>query len=194
MEYQVLEPLLLYPDKMARFVRISSEKGLEGTPLKPHHIPFIIAIGNGGGISQKELCARIPVDKSRVSTVVHELMLMGLAYNGSGGKTWSLELTDAGREAFLNVEKMISSMCDEVFGFLSKEELDAFLSTAAKVESRIEDRMGSRASKRFRGLAQRSHVRCTSIYRLYTMKVWPTRIQWLWNKSLIKTSIHASAG
>ena len=92
------------------------------------------------------------------------------------------------------MERMISSMCDEVFGFLSKEELDAFLSTAAKVESRIEDRMGSRASKRFRGFVQRSHVRCAGIYRLYTMKVWPTRIQWLWNKSLIKTSIHASAG
>jgi DNA-binding MarR family transcriptional regulator len=149
MEYQVLEPLLLYPDKMARFVRISSEKGLEGTPLKPHHIPFIIAIGNGGGISQKELCARIPVDKSRVSTVVHELMLMGLAYNGSGGKTWSLELTDAGRKALLMAEKTVSSICDDAFGSLSQEELDSFASVVSKIESRIYFLMASRFERRF---------------------------------------------
>ncbi len=90
----------MYPDRMSRFVRVCSEESLAGTALKPHHVPFIIAIGSNSGISQKDLCARIPVDKSRVSTVVHELMSLGLAYNGSKGKTWAIDLTDAGREAF----------------------------------------------------------------------------------------------
>ena len=162
MEYQVLAPLLLYPDKMARFIRVSSEKGLEGTSLKPHHIQFILAIGSGGGLSQKELCARIPVDKSRVSTVVHELMLMGLVYNGSGGKTWSLELTDAGRKALLMAEKTVSSICDDAFGSLSQEELESFASAVAKIESRIDHLTASRSGKRSAGLP-----RPRAINRLY---------------------------
>ena len=124
-----------------------AEESLEGTALKPHHVPFIFAVGTRDGVSQKELCAVIPVDKSRVSTVIHELMGMGLVYNGSSRKTWEVRLTDAGREAFRTIEKGVSSLCEEVFGPFSDEDLKSFVGMPVKVNARIDEVMASRLGK-----------------------------------------------
>ena len=147
MEYKAIVPLLTYPDRMSRCLKVLAEESLEGTALKPHHVPFIFAVGTRDGVSQKELCAVIPVDKSRVSTVIPELMGMGLVYNGSSRKTWEVRLTDAGREAFRTIEKGVSSLCEEVFGPFSEEDLKSFVGMTVKVNARIDEVMASRLGK-----------------------------------------------
>ncbi len=149
MEYRTIVPLLTYPDRMSRCLKVLAEESLDGTALKPHHVPFIFAVGTRDGVSQKELCAVIPVDKSRVSTVIHELMGLGLVYNGSSRKTWDIRLTDAGREAFRTMERGLSSLCEEIFGPVPEEDLREFVGMTVKINARVDEVMASRLVRRF---------------------------------------------
>ena len=76
------------------------------------------------------------------------LMGLGLVYNGSTRKTWDIRLTDKGREAFRVIEKGVSSSCDEIFGPVSEEDLEAFVRITAKINARVDEIMASRLSRR----------------------------------------------
>ena len=114
-------------DTSSRYIRATVSEAVKDLGFRYYHVPFLVSIGGCPGISQKGLCRRIPLDKSRVSIVVRELIDQGLAVNDSAGKVWSLRLTSKGREAQDRAMGIVYSMNEELFESVSDEDKDAFL-------------------------------------------------------------------
>ena len=126
-------------DKATRFSRNTASVEVEQYGLKHYHIPFLVCMAMSPGISQKGLCEKVPLDKSRVSIVVRELIGLGLAVNSSTGKIWSLNLTSKGTTAYRKAIDVTTAMDDSLFSDLSADERDTFLRLAAKISKRIDE-------------------------------------------------------
>ena len=126
-------------DKATRFSRNAASEGVEKYGFRHYHIPFLVCMARSPGISQKGLCERVPLDKSRVSIVVRELIGLGLAVNSSTGKVWSLNLTPKGTEAYIKAINTTTSMDETIFYDLSEDERDTFLRIATKISQRIDE-------------------------------------------------------
>ena len=87
-----------FPKKMNLCMKGYADKYLRDTRIKPPYLILIFHIGKRDGLSQKELIDEVPYDKSYISTMVHDLIDLGLVYNDSSGKLHSLHLTDQGRD------------------------------------------------------------------------------------------------
>ena len=129
---------MCFPEKMSKCFRAIITKYTENTQIKTHHIPFINILGTHDGISQKELTAMLPFDKSRVSTVVHELTNMGLVVNDSDGKVSSLRLTDSGRNMFAMCQMLKDLMVNLVLVDFSEEELENLVNLMMKLDRRMD--------------------------------------------------------
>ena len=129
-------------DKATRFVRNSAAEDVESQGFRHYHIPFLISIARSPGISQKGLCERVPLDKSRVSIVVRELISLGLAVNSSTGKVWALNLTPKGMDAYKTAMEITIRMDDSIFSVLTEEETKTFLALTSKLSQRIDELSG----------------------------------------------------
>ena len=129
-------------DKTARFVRNWAAEDVESQGFRHYHNPFLVSIARFPGISQKGLCERVPLDKSRVSIVVRELISLGLAVNSSTGKVWALNLTQKGMDAYKTAMDITSRMDDSIFSVLTEEETKSFLAFTAKISQRIDELSG----------------------------------------------------
>ena len=125
-------------DKATRFVRNYAATDVEDSGFKHYHIPFLVAIARTPGVSQKGLCEKVPLDKSRVSIVVRELIGLGLAVNTSTGTVWSLSLTPAGIEAYNKSMDTTNRIDEAIFSAVSADEMESFLDTAQKLSLHID--------------------------------------------------------
>ncbi len=128
-----------FMDKAARYIRITSSEEVEGYGFRYYHIPFLVAMERSPGISQKGLCERVPLDKSRVSIVVRELIGLGLCANDSTGKVWSLHLTPKGKDAYAKAIQVTINLDDEIFSVLTEEERDIFCSMASRMCKHLDE-------------------------------------------------------
>ncbi len=135
-----------FMDKAARYIRITSSEKVEGDGFRYYHIPFLVAMERSPGISQKGLCERVPLDKSRVSIVVRELISLGLCANDSTGKVWSLNLTPKGKEAYAKAMQVTIDLDTEIFSVLTDEEKEKFCLMASKMSKHLDDISGGDAS------------------------------------------------
>jgi len=129
-------------DKATRFVRNTAAEEVEGFGFRHYHIPFLVAIARSPGISQKGLCERVPLDKSRVSIVVRELISLGLAVNSSTGKVWSLNLTTKGTDAYEKAMDTTIKMDESMLSVLTDEERQTFFDISQKITERIDEISG----------------------------------------------------
>ncbi len=124
-------------DVSVRYVKNSTSRYVEGYKFKYYHIPALVVMHNSPGISQKGLCARVPMDKSRISIVVREIIEMGMAVNESTGKVWSLRLTPKGEEAYETAIQATLMSDDRLFEAITDEEKEAFVAICKKLSARI---------------------------------------------------------
>ena len=108
------------------------------TRLKPPYLILIFHIGKRDGLSQKELIDEVPYDKSYISTMVHDLIDLGLVYNDSSGKLHSLHLTDQGRDIYAMSRMMFELMDRNLFDVLTDEEKDVLAEIMRKLDARAD--------------------------------------------------------
>lgn len=133
------ELIMCFPGKVKQCLRFISAKYLNDTQIKPHYLVFISAIGRYDGLSQKELNERIPVDKSHVSTVVRELIDLGLVYNDGSGKLHSLHLTESGKTVFATCRMMYELLNTKLFSDFSPEEREQLDFLVRKLNRRLDE-------------------------------------------------------
>ena len=115
-----------------------ADKYLKDTRLKPPYLILIFHIGKRDGLSQKELIDEVPYDKSYISTMVHDLIDLGLVYNDSSGKLHSLHLTDQGRDIYAMSRMMFELMDRNLFDVLTDEEKDVLAEIMRKLDARAD--------------------------------------------------------
>ncbi len=127
-----------YLDRVSRCVRYVSSERAEEFGFKYYYIPFLLAIRNQPGISQKILCESIPLDKSRVSIVVRELIRSGYVRNDSTGKVWSINLTPSGEAVSRKAEEIVNDLNGKLFEGIGREDLDVFLRVMGEISERAD--------------------------------------------------------
>lgn len=84
------------------------ERTIAGTDLSGSGVHAIMEIGLHPGITAKELCARLKLEKSTVSRLLKSLEARGdirQTRSKSDGRSFSLSLTPAGRETFAIIDR-----------------------------------------------------------------------------------------
>ena len=127
-----------FPKKMNQCMKGYADKYLKDTRLKPPYLILIFHIGRRDGLSQKELIDEVPYDKSYISTMVHDLIDLGLVYNDSSGKLHSLHLTDSGRDIYAMSRMMFELMDRNLFDVLTDEEKDVLVEIMRKLDARAD--------------------------------------------------------
>lgn len=127
-----------FPKKMNQCMKGYADKYLKDTRLKPPYLILIFHIGRRDGLSQKELIDEVPYDKSYISTMVHDLIDLGLVYNDSSGKLHSLHLTDSGRDIYAMSRMMFELMDRNLFDVLTDEEKDVLAEIMRKLDARAD--------------------------------------------------------
>lgn len=126
------------PDKMHRFFRIMTMKYLVNTQIKHYHIPFIIYFGYHPGASQKDVSSFLPFDKSRVSTVIHELMDMNIIVNESECKVSSIRLTENGKNLFAMCTMLQEIIRNALLSDLTEDEIRVFGNLVTKLDRKMD--------------------------------------------------------
>ncbi|MCQ2069836.1 MAG: MarR family winged helix-turn-helix transcriptional regulator [archaeon] len=112
------------PNRIGKWLKTMADEYFEGTELRSYQVPFIIAISEHEGITQKELKALIPCDKSRISVIVNELIEMGFVEDRCAGRQTALHLTEEGR--------VVLATC-KIFTDLAKHKLTSCFTPEEKV-------------------------------------------------------------
>lgn len=133
------EMMMCFPGKVKQCMRFISAKYLNDTQIKPHYLPFITLIGKYDGLSQKELNEMIAVDKSHVSTVVRELIDLGLIYNDGPGKLHSLHLTESGKNVFASCRMMYDLLNAKMFADFTDEEMEHLYALTSKLDHALDN-------------------------------------------------------
>lgn len=112
---EYLRILMTIPTKINKCIDLLGEEYLSDAGLKPYYVQYILYINEHDGISQKDLNAVIPFDKSRISVVIHQLTDRGYVYNDSNGRNNSLHLTEKGKEVVPICKMFLDVMEKEIF-------------------------------------------------------------------------------
>lgn len=128
-----------FPEKMSKCFKVIVSRYTSDTQIKPYHMPFINRIGEVAGTSQKDLSCVLPFDKSRVSTVIHELMDMGVVVNDSDGKVSSLRLTESGKNMYAMCQMLKALMGNLILDDFTDDELDELGRLLMKLNHRMDE-------------------------------------------------------
>lgn len=133
-----VEMLLMFPKRVNKVLRAMIYKNLKDTRLKANHLITLRSIGFSEGMSQRDLAATVPFDKSYISTTVHDLIEMGFVYNDGCGKVYSLRLTDAGRDIWGLSNVMFDDLGRRFAEVLSEEDRMALTTAMTKINSYLD--------------------------------------------------------
>jgi DNA-binding MarR family transcriptional regulator len=109
--------------------------------LTPPHAGILRRLANSSGISQRELAATLGMHASRLVGVVDEMESLGLVVrqgNTEDRRTYSLQITDKGRETLQEVAKVSRQHNDALCAALNAEEKE----TLVGLLQRIADQQG----------------------------------------------------
>lgn len=120
---EAIRMVMVFPRKMNQCIRTYAMTYLKDTRIKPPYLLLIFQIGTNDGISQKQLNEDVPFDKSYISTMVRDLIDLGLVYNDSSGKVHSLRLTEQGKAMFAMSRMMFDLLDRNMFSVLTDEEM-----------------------------------------------------------------------
>lgn len=137
-EPNVSELLMLFPAKVKRYSSMLANRHIADDRIKPQHLTFIPYIAEFDGISQKDLNVFLQFDKSYVSTVVRELIDLGMVYNDGAGKTYSLHLTAEGRKVNDVCEKIVRISCENLLDDFTEQELQQFTDIFTRFSNRLD--------------------------------------------------------
>lgn len=93
--------------------------------LQSKHFPVLMALRQGGGLSQRQLIDRLDSDKSSMVRMIDDLEAGGLCVrtpDAGDRRAHSVRLTDAGREACVVAERTASTVVQELLSGFTPEE------------------------------------------------------------------------
>lgn len=137
-DLSIFEMFEVFSDKMKKCIKYLAEPYLQDLGIRPHHVVFLFVIENNTGLSQKNLKEHVPYDKSRISMVIGELISLGLIRNTSQGKTFSLELTEKGKEVCEKVRAIVDDFKTMILSSIPSDELDNFLNGMKKFNEHLD--------------------------------------------------------
>jgi len=132
-----------FADKTKRYMRAFFGPFLEEKGLRPHHVSFMACIHRYEGLSQKDIRNYIPYDKSRISTVVHELQAMGIVENRASGRNTSLALTPLGQSEYETFVKMMREFRENLLAGTDSNDLEAYYRCIAVFEKNMDELLGT---------------------------------------------------
>lgn len=130
----------VWPRKLKSFLDSNINKSLKDKDFTASQIPFIVEIAEHEGLSLKDLCMSLGIDKGLATRVVQALIENGFVTNKSeSGRAYKLYLTDKGREAFdlaiTNLEKTLN----QVLECLDENELAYLKAISKKLNNRLDE-------------------------------------------------------
>jgi DNA-binding MarR family transcriptional regulator len=134
------QDLFISPRKMKSFMDTHLNKMLKDQELKSSQVHFIMMIGEDEGCSMKELSMIVGSDKGLTTRVVGTLIKNGYVENKSGsGRTYSLYLTEKGREAYDQCRTAADKLVDILIGCLDAEDVEHMRTIATKINKRLDE-------------------------------------------------------
>ncbi len=130
--------LMYLPDKVAKCIRGMVSAYIAEVGLKPYHLPVIMEVGCHPHMSQRDLGTRLPIDKSRISTIIKELISRDILVNESSGKMWSLALTEKGEGMYESCRDISRRTFSELLDDFDRTDLDKLGEYAARIDRRID--------------------------------------------------------
>ncbi len=131
--------LMYFPDKMAKCIKNMVSLYTWEIGLKPHHLPVIMEVGYRPHVSQRDLTDRLPVDKSRISMIVRELIDKDLLINESDSKIGSLVLTEKGHETYETCREISRETFSRIFIGFDSGEIDRLEEYVSRMNMRIDE-------------------------------------------------------
>ena len=135
-----MEKMFFYlPSKMDKAVRAVTEDIISDVPIKSYHYPVLRLIWAKDGITQKEINADVPFDKSRISVIVHELMDMEMVTDTGKGRTSSLHITEKGIDAVNKTRGFTRVALDRIMAAFSDDEKKAVHDFFIKLDAHLDE-------------------------------------------------------
>ncbi len=132
--------LFISPKKMKSYIDSQLNRMLKDKDLKASQIPFIMEVGSSEGVSMKELCTQLGVDKALTTRVIKTLMENGYVENRSGSsRTYQLFLTKKGKEAKRQSVKAMESTFDQLLECLDEKDIEDTRRITAKLNHRLDE-------------------------------------------------------
>jgi DNA-binding MarR family transcriptional regulator len=131
---------IIWPRKMKSFLDSKINKSLKAKDFTASQIPFIIAIAEREGLSMKDLCVELGIDKGLATRVVKALIENGHVVNKSeSSRTYKLYLTDKGVEAFDFAMMNLEQTLEQVLECLDEQELGCLKTISRKLNNRLDE-------------------------------------------------------
>jgi len=128
------------PKKMKSVLDSNVNKRLKGTDLTASQVPFIIEIAEREGLSVKDLCMVLGVDKGLATRVIKALIENGYVVNRSeSGRTYRLFLTEKGREAHDLSMSILEQTIGQILECLDEQELRCLEEISKKLNKRLDE-------------------------------------------------------
>ena len=131
---------IIWPRKMKSFLDSKINKSLKAKDFTASQIHFIIAIAEREGLSMKDLCVELGIDKGLPTRVVKALIENGHVVNKSeSSRTYKLYLTDKGVEAFDFAMMNLEQTLEQVLECLDEQELGCLKTISRKLNNRLDE-------------------------------------------------------
>ena len=128
------------PKKMKSVLDSNVNKRLKGTDLTASQVPFIIEIAEREGLSVKDLCMALGVDKGLATRVIKALIENGYVVNRSeSGRMYRLYLTEKGREAHDLSMSILEQTIGQILECLDEQELHCLEEISKKLNKRLDE-------------------------------------------------------
>ena len=132
------------PSKFKKAVGKIAADFITETSLKEYYFPVLQAIYYKDGITQKEITAYLPFDKSRISVVVNELIENGFVTDSGEGRSSCLHL---GKNANAVARMYNAIVFDKMFEGFTQEELDEAVHFFTKLDRRLDELIAEKDSR-----------------------------------------------
>ena len=127
------------PGKMEKAARKVAEDMISDVPIKSYHYPVLKLIQYNDGITQKDVNAKVPFDKSRISVIVHELMDMEMITDSGKGRSSCLHITEKGVDALNKARGFTNASMTRIMSIFSEEEKQAVRDFFIKLDKHLDE-------------------------------------------------------
>jgi DNA-binding MarR family transcriptional regulator len=128
------------PKKMKSVLDSNVNKGLKETDLTASQVPFILEMAEKEGLSMKDLCVTLGLDKGLATRAIRTLIKNGYVVNkNESSKTSQLYLTDKGKEAYNLSIAVLEQTLGQILECLDEQELRCLEEIINKLNKRLDE-------------------------------------------------------
>lgn len=120
------------------FFMNSIKKELRGLEINYNDWAVILAIGDYEGISIKDICSGLCIDKAQGTRIVKKLIEKDYIRNTSSGKTHSLFLNEKGRITYAYCDSLFNKTMDTITEGMNEDTINTIISQANEINKKLE--------------------------------------------------------